>query len=234
MTASNHVLPGMANTREAAILSPAAEAVTWKHALDEDVSPRKGQRVVIYPTEMSQLEQVLSTGDPNIDSKDGHPIAYTQILQAARSYENPPIFLREDSEQITSDPVISEKVPGWMNIAAVQGKRIRVLQKATLPKPESQSFSSAEVFSHRRFSGVQWHSETTVSSIGCLAAHPREAELHAVVRCSQAHRWDQTNYREAKEGHQASIQFRGQGQRLLLRQYSISQIFSKVAARTRS
>jgi hypothetical protein len=117
--------------REAAILSAAAEAVTWKHALDENVSPRKGQRVVIYPTEVSQLEQVLSTGDPNIDKEDGHPIAHTQILQAARSYENPPIFLREDSEQITSDPIMSEKVPGWMNIAAkvATGNRRRVLEK---------------------------------------------------------------------------------------------------------
>jgi hypothetical protein len=76
------------------------------------------------------LEHVLSTGDPNIDREDGHPIAYTKILQADQSYENPPIFLREDSEQITSDPIMSEKVPGWMNIAAkvATGNRRRVLE----------------------------------------------------------------------------------------------------------
>jgi hypothetical protein len=72
----------------------------------------------------------LSTGDPNIDSEDGHPIAYSVILQAAQSYERPPFFLKEYHEQITSDPVMSEKVPGWMNIAAkvATGNRRRVLE----------------------------------------------------------------------------------------------------------
>jgi hypothetical protein len=45
MTASNVVIEGMANTREAAILSAAVEAVTWKHCLEPDEGPRKGQRV---------------------------------------------------------------------------------------------------------------------------------------------------------------------------------------------
>jgi hypothetical protein len=76
------------------------------------------------------LEAVLNTGDPNIDSEDGHPIAYTAILQAAQSYARPPLFLREDSEQITRDPVMSEKVPGWMNTPAqvATGNRKRVLE----------------------------------------------------------------------------------------------------------
>jgi hypothetical protein len=130
MTASNHVLDGMVNSREAAILSAAAEAVAWKHASELDGEPRKGQRVVIYPKDLSQLETVLSTGNPNIDSEDGHPIAYSAILQAAQSYERPPLFLREDHEQITSDPVMTEKVPGWMNTAAkvATGNRRRVLE----------------------------------------------------------------------------------------------------------
>jgi hypothetical protein len=128
MTAHNLVLEGMANAKEAAILSATAEAVTWKHALDQEEGPRKGQRVVIYPKDVSQLEQVLSTGDPSIDSEDGHHIAYSQILQAAQSYEKRPIFLREDSEQITSDPIMAEKVPKWMSIAAqvATGNRRRV------------------------------------------------------------------------------------------------------------
>jgi hypothetical protein len=54
MTASNVVLEGMANTREAAILSAAVEAVTWKHCLEPDDGPRKGQRVVIYPKEIQE------------------------------------------------------------------------------------------------------------------------------------------------------------------------------------
>jgi hypothetical protein len=75
MSAYNRVLDGMANSRESAILSAAAEAVTWKHASELDEGSRKGQRVVTYQKELSQLEAVLSTGDPNIDSEDGHPIA---------------------------------------------------------------------------------------------------------------------------------------------------------------
>jgi hypothetical protein len=110
MTASTVVLVGMANSRETAILSAAVEAVTWKHALEPDDGPRKGQRVVVYPKEMTQMEQVLSTGDPNIYSVDGHPIAYTQILLASQSYEHPPIFLKEDSPQVTTSEN-ADKVP---------------------------------------------------------------------------------------------------------------------------
>jgi hypothetical protein len=107
MTVYNPVFEGMANTKESAILTDAAEAVTWVHALDTEL-PRKGQRVVICPKEMVQLEAVLSTGDPNVNPEDGHPIAYTKILEASQSFERTPIFLKEDSEQITQDPVMSE------------------------------------------------------------------------------------------------------------------------------
>jgi hypothetical protein len=132
MTAYNRVLEGMANSRESAVISATADAATWKHALESEEGPRKGQRVVIYPKDLPQLDAVLSTGDPNIDSEDGHPIAYTAILQAAQSHERPSLFLREDSEQITRDPVMSEKVPGWMNTAAqvATGNRRRVLEDA--------------------------------------------------------------------------------------------------------
>jgi hypothetical protein len=74
--------------------------------------------VVIYPKEISQLETVLSTGDPNVDAEDGHPTANAHLLRASQSYEHTPIFLREDSEQITQDQVMAEKVPIWMNTAA--------------------------------------------------------------------------------------------------------------------
>jgi hypothetical protein len=106
------------------------EAFTWKSALDLDEGPRKGQRVVIYPKEMTQLEQVLSTGDPSIDDVDGHPIAYTCIMQAAQLYEHPPIFLREDSEEITRNEETATKAPVWMNIAAqvATGNRRMVLE----------------------------------------------------------------------------------------------------------
>jgi hypothetical protein len=129
MTAYNLPFEGTANSRESAILSEVAEAVTWKHALEID-GPRKGQRVVIYPKELTKLGQVLSTGDPNVDSEDGHPIAYATILQAVQSYERKPLFLREDYEQITSDPTWSVEVPRWLNTAArvATGSRRRVLE----------------------------------------------------------------------------------------------------------
>jgi hypothetical protein len=73
----------------------------------------------------------LSTGDPNIDAEDGHQIAYTHLLQASQSYERPPpLFLREDSEQITQNPVMAQKVPVWINTAAqmATGNRKMVLE----------------------------------------------------------------------------------------------------------
>jgi hypothetical protein len=119
----------MENTKEGAVLTAEVEAVTWKHSLEPDDGPRKVQRVVIYPKEMTQLEQVLSRGDPDIDSADGHPIACTQLLQASQSYEHPPIFLKEDSPQVTSSEN-ADKVPVWMNIEAqvATGNRRMVLE----------------------------------------------------------------------------------------------------------
>jgi hypothetical protein len=127
---NGELLPEANLQEEGAVLSATVEAVTWKSALDLDEGPRKGQRVVICRKEMTQLEQVLSTGDHNIDSADGHTIAYAIILQAAQSYEHPPIFLKEDSEQIMSNEDTALKVPMWMNIAAqvATGNRRMVLE----------------------------------------------------------------------------------------------------------
>jgi hypothetical protein len=52
-------------------------------------------------------------------------IAYTAVLRAAQSFEKPPIFLKEDSEQITSDPELIEKVPEWMILASQVATRNR-------------------------------------------------------------------------------------------------------------
>jgi hypothetical protein len=122
MTASNTVLEGMPNTKEAAILSSVAEAVTWRNnAIEgkesETSGPRKGQRVVIYPKELTQLHAVLTTGDPSIDSENGHPIAYTRVLTESSKFENPPLFLREDCDQIVNNPVKAELVPKWLCMA---------------------------------------------------------------------------------------------------------------------
>jgi hypothetical protein len=118
MTASNKAFDGMANTRESAILPAAVEAVIWRRA-GKPEGPRKGQRVVVFPKEIPQLEVVLASKDSSIDPVDGHPVAYETILQESQKFENPPVFLKEDSDQITSDPVMSEKVPEWMEIVDV-------------------------------------------------------------------------------------------------------------------
>jgi hypothetical protein len=108
MTASNRVYDGMANPRDSALLRAAAEAVTWRHALENE-GVRKGQRVVIYPKELVQLEEVLSTCDPEIDNEDGHSIAYAMILRESQNFENTPISLSEESARSVEDPLIAEK-----------------------------------------------------------------------------------------------------------------------------
>jgi hypothetical protein len=96
MTVANGVFDGMANTKESAVLAAVSEAVTWRPVQDS-VGRRKGQRVIIYPKDLPALEAVLSTGDPNIDSTDGHPIAHQVILRESQTYEHPPVFVKEDS-----------------------------------------------------------------------------------------------------------------------------------------
>jgi hypothetical protein len=119
----------MPNTRESAILLAAVEAVNWRHA-GEPAGLRKGQRVVIFPKELPQLEAVLSSNDPSVDPVDGHSIAYEAILQGRQEFENPPVLLREDSEPVMSDPIMAENTQGWMAISrqVAVGNRRRVLE----------------------------------------------------------------------------------------------------------
>jgi hypothetical protein len=86
--------------------------------------------VVIFPKELSHLEQVLISANPNIDPEDGHPIAYQRVLAAAAEYEIPPIFLKEDCQAIVTDPVKAEVVPKYMCLAEqiATGSRPRVLE----------------------------------------------------------------------------------------------------------
>jgi hypothetical protein len=76
------------------------------------------------------LGAVISSGDPNIDNVDGHPIAYEVILRESQQFENHPIFVKEDSEQVVNHPVYADKVPEWMAISkqVATGNRRRVLE----------------------------------------------------------------------------------------------------------
>jgi hypothetical protein len=129
MTASNIAPEGMANTRDSALLYAAAEAVTWNHASQPD-SPRKGQRVIIFPKDLPQLEAFLATSDPNVDPEDGHPIAYETILCESQKFETTPLFLREDCNVVVNDPFLAANVPGWLakSKQVATGNRRRVLE----------------------------------------------------------------------------------------------------------
>jgi hypothetical protein len=129
MTASNIAPEGMANTRDSALLYAAAEAVIWNHASQPD-SPRKGQRVIIFPKDLPQLEEFLATSDANVDPEDGHPIAYEAILRESQKFETTPLFLREDCAVVTNDAMLAANVPEWFakSRQVATGNRRRVLK----------------------------------------------------------------------------------------------------------
>jgi hypothetical protein len=130
MTASTRVFDGMVSSRDSALLSAAAEAVQWRHPLELPGS-RKGQRFIIYPKNLPQLDAFLrSGGDPNVSIEDGHPIALNAILQESQKFDIPPTFLREDSEAAATDPRIAGRTPTWMALSrqVAVGNRRRVLE----------------------------------------------------------------------------------------------------------
>jgi hypothetical protein len=120
----------MVSSRDSALLSAADEAVQWRHPLELD-GPRKGQRVIIYPKNLPQLDAFLSSGgDLNVSPEDGHPIALNTILQESRNFEIPPTFLREDSEEAATDSRIAGRTSTWMALSrqVAVGNRRRVLE----------------------------------------------------------------------------------------------------------
>jgi hypothetical protein len=129
MTATNVPAPGMANTREAALLSAAAEAVSWNHASQPD-EEREGQRIIIFPKDLLPLEEFLASGDPNVDPEDGPPIALESIFRESAKYKTPPLFVMENSTYVTEDPVLSASVPEWLakSRQVATGGRRRVLE----------------------------------------------------------------------------------------------------------
>jgi hypothetical protein len=129
MSVSNPPLPGMPNTKDAAVLSAVADAVSWKNeALEPADPPRRGKRVVVYPKELSHLDTVINSGDPSVEAD--HEIAYQLILEHAQTFEVPPVFIKEDADSVAADPVMSLKVPSWMCMAEriATGSRKRVTE----------------------------------------------------------------------------------------------------------
>jgi hypothetical protein len=129
MTASNLSPDGMADTKDSALLAAVAEAVSWNHASQPD-QPRQGQRIIIYPEHLTQMDEFLTTCDPSADQEDGHSLAYNTILQEQAKHVNTPIIVNESSEFVTADPVLSQLVPDWMSKAEqiATGCRQRTLE----------------------------------------------------------------------------------------------------------
>jgi hypothetical protein len=108
MAVANPVILGEPNSREAAIISAVCEAVEWTHALEipDAEDKRLGQRVIIYPKELTGLSQVISTGNPIVpDAIEDHSALYERILIKSEKFGRRPLFLSEDDPQIMNDPV---------------------------------------------------------------------------------------------------------------------------------
>jgi hypothetical protein len=76
---------------------------------------------------------------------------------------------------------------------AAPGKRIRVLHKATLPKPESHSFPPRRFLPTPESAGsMDQRGLVTCHAQGVLTCTTAQPALRVVVRCSQVPRWGQT------------------------------------------
>jgi hypothetical protein len=132
MTAANPVIKGDPRSREAAILSAVYEAVSWRHSIENAIEgPRKGQRVVIYPKEITGLPQVITSRNIVVDDDtEDHSELYAGILAESDQFENPPVFMREDCDQLISYPVWATKIGEGMITAArvATGSRRPVLE----------------------------------------------------------------------------------------------------------
>jgi hypothetical protein len=75
------------------------------------------------------LAEVLTSGNPNLDSENAHPIAYQRILDACCKFASPPVFYRSDQPE-TMPPDMIPKVPVWMNsVEQISiGNRVQVLE----------------------------------------------------------------------------------------------------------
>jgi hypothetical protein len=117
MSAANVSLPGMANDSDAALLTAVVEAVEWKHPLEPDSGPRPGQRVIIYPPELDQLQAVLSTDRSAWNVADGQEEACERIVSGRDQFEHAPMFFSSDQEELRNQRN-GEKIYEWMRTAS--------------------------------------------------------------------------------------------------------------------
>jgi hypothetical protein len=87
--------------------------------------------VVVYPKELTGLAQALTSRNVSVqDDLENHSELYSAIISESDQFENPPVFMREDCDQLTSHPVWALKIGEWMMTAArvATGSRPRVLE----------------------------------------------------------------------------------------------------------
>jgi hypothetical protein len=87
--------------------------------------------VVIYPKDLTGLAQVLTSRNVIVpDDLEDHSELYSAMLDESDQFECPPLFMREDCDQLASHPVYSLDAPKWMTTAArvATGNRRRVLE----------------------------------------------------------------------------------------------------------
>jgi hypothetical protein len=106
MTATNDIIEGMPNTREAAILSAAVEAVEWQHPTEPEIEgKRSGRRVIIYLSQMPQLEEAMNAFPDNpTPFEDGSHIAFARILTSCSQFAISPrtFILRSHMDEYSS------------------------------------------------------------------------------------------------------------------------------------
>jgi hypothetical protein len=100
MSAANVPLPGMANDSDAALLTAVVEPVEWQHRLEPESGPRPGQRVIIYPPELDQLQVVLSSDRSTWNIADGQEEACQRIVSGRDQFEHPPMFSSSNQEEL--------------------------------------------------------------------------------------------------------------------------------------
>jgi hypothetical protein len=121
MTATNGVIEGMPNTRESAILTADVEAVEWRHPIESVTidGKRATPRIVIYPADMSQIEEALSDFSQNpSEAEDGSHNALSKILEHSAEYASLPRFLRGDSSEIQNNPELDAAASFGLSTAA--------------------------------------------------------------------------------------------------------------------
>jgi hypothetical protein len=86
------------------------------------------------------LQSVLTSGDPHLDTENGHELAYQKILLACGKYAECPRFFRSDS--LDFGDIDAANVPKWMNMAeqvSVGGRKQVLEDGADVCNSESDS-----------------------------------------------------------------------------------------------